>query len=113
MSYYTRVTFEFSEEPPNADEVSKTVRDWLIAQGGCAVEAILEDFQRGWDEGTTEFSDLVSHDVDRLMLEVSAQYPEVRFFVRGMGEEFDDVWLRQFEGGKVVFQVGPFGPEGE
>jgi hypothetical protein len=42
------------------------------------------------------------------MTHLSAQYSKTRFYVRGMGEEFNDVWLRQFEGGKTVFALGPF-----
>ena len=33
------------------------------------------------------------------------------FFVRGMGEEFSDVWLRLFKGGKVILRAGPFEDE--
>jgi hypothetical protein len=42
------------------------------------------------------------------MTNLSAHYRGIRFFVRGMGEEFTDVWLRQFEAGEIVFRVGPF-----
>jgi hypothetical protein len=75
-----------------------------------AVDDVLQDFRRGWTEGQTDFSDLVCHDVEGLMKSVSARYPGVRFFVRGMGEEFSDVWLRQFEAGQIVFALGPFEP---
>jgi hypothetical protein len=108
MSYYTRVTLEFSDEPPSVDDVSATAMEWLSAQNLYAVEDVLKDFRRGWSEGYTEFNGLVSQDIEGLMVHVSARFPSIRFYVRGMGEEFNDVWLRQFENGKIVFSAGPF-----
>jgi len=108
LSYFTRVTFEFSGEPPGVDEASTTVRAWLLAQNLYAVEDVLQDFRRGWTEGHADFSDLVSQDIEGLMANLSAKHSGIRFYVRGMGEEFNDVWLRQFEAGEIVFRVGPF-----
>jgi hypothetical protein len=113
VSYYTRVTIEFSADPPGVDEALTAARAWLVAQRAYAVDAVLSDLRRGWTEGQTEFSDLVCQDVEGLMGAVSAQHPGIRFYVRGMGEEFTDVWLRQFESGRVVFAVGPFEPGDE
>ena len=45
------------------------------------------------------------------MEHVSAGFPGLVFFVRGMGEEFPDVWLRLFRDGKIIFRVGPFEEE--
>ncbi len=106
MSYYTRVTFDFTDEPPT-NRVAETACQWLTAQNCYAVEDHLEDFLRGWTEGATELKGFLSQEMEELMLSISAKYPESRFYVRGMGEEFGDV-LRQFEGGKIVFKVGPF-----
>ena len=108
MSYYTRVTFEFSDTPPSVEDVAKIAHSWLVAQNCYGVEDVIEDFLRGWAEGRTDFKGLVCRDVEGLMASLSSQYPTIRFFVRGMGEEFNDVWLRQFEGGKIIFKLGPF-----
>jgi hypothetical protein len=108
VSYYTRITFDFSDVPPGAEEASTVVRSWLMAQNLYAVDDVLADFLRGWTDGYTEFSDLVSQDIEGLMQAVSVQYPTIRFYVRGMGENFNDVWLRQFQNGKIVFTLGPF-----
>lgn len=108
MSYYTRVRFGFSEDPPGIDEVSTIVRSWLSGQNH-DVEDKLDDFVRGWTpEGETDFCGLWSDDIEDLMINVSSHYPDIVFYVRGMGEEFEDVWLRRFEGGKVTFTLGPF-----
>ncbi len=71
------------------------------------------NFRRGWKEGSTEFNGLVVQDVEGLMTKVSSAFPGIRFYVRGMGEEYADVWLRQFEGGTVVNAIGPFEDEVE
>jgi hypothetical protein len=108
VSYTTRVTFAFSDERPLESDVSEIARSWLVSQNLYAVEDVLSDFLHGWTEGQTDFQDLVSQDIEGLMASVSAQYSGIRFYVRGMGEEFGDVWLRQFEDGKTVFSLGPF-----
>jgi hypothetical protein len=108
MSYYSRVTFEFSDEPPAIDNVANIARSWLSEQNLYAVDDVVEDLRRGWSEGHTDFCDLVSQDIEGLMMHLSTKYPGRRFYVRGMGEEFHDVWLRQFESGRVVFRMGPF-----
>lgn len=108
LSYYTRVRFDFSDEPPEIEEVSAIVRSWLSDQN-YDVDEKLDDFVRGWiPEGETDFCGLCSDDIEDLMTNVSSHYPHIRFYVRGMGEEFGDVWLRVFEGGKMTFTLGPF-----
>ena len=59
VSYYTRVTFEFSHVPPGVEDVSKVARSWLEAQKLYAVDDVLEDFLRGWTDGQTDFNGLV------------------------------------------------------
>jgi len=108
MSYYTHVTFEFSDEPPSAEDVSKVARSWLTAQNLYAVDDVIVLLLRGWTTGQTDFKGLVSQDIDGLMASISAQFPGIRFYVRGMGEEFRDVWLREYENGAIVFKLGPF-----
>jgi hypothetical protein len=110
LSYYTRVTFAFSEvEPPGVDDVSKIARAWLEAhQDYYAVDAVLGTFLDGWATGEALFKGIDSEDIEGLMASVSAHYPEIYFYVRGMGEDFNDVWLRQFKDGKTMFGLGPF-----
>ena len=108
MSYYTRVRIELSDASSAVDEVASIVRSWLTAQRVYAVEDVLEDFRRGWIQGETDFNNLVCEDIEEMMANISTHYPELRIYVRGMGEEFHDVWLRIFENRKAVFKLGPF-----
>lgn len=108
MSYYTHVTIEFSSEPPAVEEASEIARAWLTEQRVYAVSDVLENLARGWETGRTQFKGMVSQDIERLMQAISEEYPDLLIYVRGMGEEFEDVWLRQFQGGMTVFRLGPF-----
>ena len=108
MSYYTHVEFEFSDEPPAIDIVLAAARTYLEAQNLYAVDAVLSDLRTAWEQGSADFSDLRSEDVEALMQSVSAACPNLRFHIRGTGEEFRDTWVRELEGGKVVYSVGPF-----
>ena len=46
--------------------------------------------------------------LDELLTGISARCPDVAFGVQGRGEELRDVWVREYQGGKVVFEQGPF-----
>jgi hypothetical protein len=112
MSYYTHVRFEFSEEPP-VDKMSHAARAWLTAQNLYSVDDVMEDLVRGWNEGQTDFKGLVSEDIEGLMTAVSKSFPNICFSVRGMGEDFTDLWLREFESGKILTAEGPFEDDDE
>ena len=32
----------------------------------------------------------------------------MRFYVRGIGEDFSNMWLREYFNGETVFSAGPF-----
>ncbi|HEV2294357.1 MAG TPA: hypothetical protein VGR35_10905 [Tepidisphaeraceae bacterium] len=107
MSYHTHVDFQFSDEPP-IDSVLDRARIYLEARGIYAVDDLLEDLRAGFEEGNGLFNKFMSHDFEGLMEHVSAGFPGITFYVRGMGEEYGDVWLRQFADGKTTARTGPF-----
>jgi hypothetical protein len=108
MSYYTRVEFAFSDEPPAFDAVLPAARAHLEAQNLYAVDAVLGDLRTAWEKGSTDLNRLVSSDVEGLVKSISAAFPSIRFIVRGTGEEMRDLWLRECEAGEVVHSIGPF-----
>jgi hypothetical protein len=112
MSYHTHVDFQISDEVP-IEAVIERAREYLSAQGVYAVDDLLEDLKVGLEEGSGLFNTFVSHDFEGLMQHVSAGFPGITFYVRGMGEEYEDVWLRQFEGGKTTASTGPFEDNGD
>ncbi|MDB5324029.1 MAG: hypothetical protein JWN40_5660 [Phycisphaerales bacterium] len=111
MSYYTHVDFAFSDEPPPAEIVLAAARTHLEARNLYAVDAVLSDLSVAWQKGSTDFNGLVSQDVEALMKSVSKACPDLKFIVRGAGEEMRDIWVREIEGGEVVYSIGPFDEE--
>ena len=111
MSYFTHVDFQFSDELPAMPAILDTARVYLTAQAHYSVDDVLDSLGRGLADGNFLFKGLVSQDFDGLMTAISAAFPSIRFYVRGMGEEYGDVWLRQFEGGKAIARTGPFEDE--
>ena len=111
MSYYTRVDFAFSDEPPAADAVLAAARAHLESKNLYAVDDVLSDLAAAWQKGSTQFNDLTSQDVEEMMQSVSKAFPDLLFIVRGAGEEMRDVWVREIEGGKTVYTIGPFDEE--
>ncbi len=107
MSYHTHVDIQLSDELP-IDAALKRAREYLTAQGIYSVDDLLEDLKVGFEEGSSLFNTFASDDFEGLMQHLSAGFPSIIFYVRGMGEEYEDVWLRQFEGGKTTASTGPF-----
>ncbi|MGF6148113.1 Uncharacterised protein [Kingella potus] len=54
------------------------------------------------------FNGLDTLTVIGLFDEIARQFPAVRFYVRGIGEEFSNMWLREYFNGEAVFSAGPF-----
>lgn len=46
--------------------------------------------------------------LDELLIRISSRWPDVAFGVQGRGEELRDVWVREYRGGEIVFEQGPF-----
>ncbi|HWE35080.1 MAG TPA: hypothetical protein VG406_00800 [Isosphaeraceae bacterium] len=112
MSYYTNVEFTFSDDPPDFEAVLSRARSYLEArEREYAVDFILEQLRHALEEEKGDFKGLWSDDIDGLMEHISAGFPGRAFYVRGMGEEFADVWIRLYRDGKIVFRVGPFEEE--
>lgn len=106
MSYYTQVEFHFATEAPSFTIVEECVRAQFDAES-YGVDAIVDILREGWDEGKAEFNRMQCSDFEGLMSRISARFPEQQMAVRGIGEEWRDLWLREFVGGKVVFSAGP------
>jgi hypothetical protein len=107
MSYYTRVEFQFADEPPPFDAVAETARAHFDPER-YGVDDIVTLLRRAWDDGVSEFNRMESSDFEGFMVRLSQRYPDHHMCVRGSGEEWRDYWLREFEGGKVSFRAGPF-----
>jgi hypothetical protein len=106
MSYFTEVEFLFSDEAPPFEVVADCARAEFDAID-YGVDDLVDILRGAWEDGKAEFNRMECSDIERLMCRVSQRFPASRMCVRGSGEEWRDFWLREFEGGKVVFSAGP------
>ena len=121
MSYYTEIRISFFGEefkrplwkrgPISADMLLAEARSWLDQSEwrGSPVDDIMGRLTPGFESGSTSLLDLGSFDITRMFLAISKKYPTVTLRVWGHGESWKDVWTREFKGGEVTFEQGPFG----
>ncbi len=70
---------------------------------------IVYDFDAALDEPFSYgFTDMSSAQVIELLSFVAGAFPDVRFYARGVGQAFGDMWLREFHNDNIVFAEGPF-----
>ncbi len=110
MSYYTNVEIRFSGETPPFAAMAECVRTFFDSKR-YAIDDIVSDIEREWTNGRFTVNGLAHLDLEGLIGALSSKYPELRMYVRGAGEEPRDLWLREFQAGKIIFSGGPFEPE--
>lgn len=113
MSYYTGLEFTFANGPPDFRAVLERAQSYLESHRDTYpdVTFVLDQVRHALEKEMGDIKGLDSDDIEGLMTHVSAGFPGVVFYVRGIGEEFPDVWLRLFKDGKVIFRAGPFEDE--
>ena len=107
MSYDTFFNLKWESETPTINEVARVLAMVKAGQpdgylrGLAASQAMFEQEETWWTsilEGENETS-WYEHQFD--MARVSSLWPEVRFELRGHGEEHDDSWAEYYLAGKV------------
>lgn len=111
MSFHTRVwVHPFDGEPINVALVRPALAAFLDESG------IHHDTLKTLDAACasalpssepTLFS-LDSYFLVTLFEYLAQQLPSASFAVQGLGEETRDIWVREFAGGTVQFEAGPF-----
>lgn len=113
MSYYTRVHI-------NRDDLETASTDGIIDAVGYYIqnvgwsEDLLADLRESLDGSDCDgalVNKLWCPEIEDMMLYISRAFPTVGFGARGFGEEFRDIWIREFRDGKVTFAHGPFDEE--
>ncbi len=108
MSYYTFANLQYLDgETIDLSELNGDLLKLLDENG--LHHDVSKDMANLFSKGEAFFnlyggSAILEH----LLRWVSAQRPFVVFGVQGRGEELRDVWVREFQGGAVQFEQGPF-----
>jgi hypothetical protein len=107
MSYHVRFDMLWSGgdldsgNEKDVDRVLACVREYVAREGRYAVEDFLADFREALMGETALINHWYEPYAVEVMKFVSSHFPETLFGVRGVGEEFDDVWVRYFKNGRV------------
>jgi len=89
MGYYTTFKIEASESKIMEEFLAKDVRSY-----GEIFEAIFDE-----DGDSHDSYKWYDHESD--MKEVSKEFPNVLFTLKGEGEEAGDIWIKYFKNGKM------------
>jgi hypothetical protein len=106
MSYYTH--FEISRQAETTDAVLDFIGAYIKKKGWS--EDCLADFREAL-EGVGAVNKIFGEDLEELVHAISTVFPSGWFGVRGFGEEFRDIWIREFRAGELIFSNGPFAEE--
>lgn len=94
MGYYTRFDLEIKPEQTEAHEL-EIIKAIMAKICDCSPEAIADD------EAEYCFDDSLKwYDHDEDMIEISKQFPDVLFILKGEGEDHDDMWRNYYHNGE-------------
>ncbi len=108
MSYYTFANLQYLDGGAiNPSEFDEGLAAMLVDRGlhRHVGDGLKDLFMRG-EAFFTFYGGSAA--LETLLQWVSMQRPDVAFGVQGRGEELRDVWVREFLGGNVTFEQGPF-----
>ncbi|MGB4881941.1 MAG: hypothetical protein WBO82_02730 [Neisseria sp.] len=112
MGYYTRLELQWDNtdkrhQPFTLSDANYVITQWLNER------SLSNDVLMDWHTLQEEpfgycFNSLSKNQLIELLEIIASAFPHVHFYARGMGEDFTDVWLREFANGKVIKSIGPF-----
>ena len=107
MSFYTALEIAYTGdwEPPDIDTVSEKILHLLDSDG--IHHDVLQNIRVAFDTGKADFFVHAAY-LAQLIQSISEFFPNCSFEARGLGEEFRNTWVRSFEDGKLIFEVGPW-----
>jgi hypothetical protein len=114
MSSHSQLSLSWNDSDRAAgslqvDQVVESARDFVHQQGWS--EDVLEDLRSSCNSdllGEPGFNGVMSYGIIEMIKSVSEAYPDTTFYAKGAGEEFGDLWLREFRAGVEQRRQGPF-----
>ena len=119
MSYYTRLELQWDDADYalgtlTPEMVCAAAEDFILRSGWS--RAVLDDLRvsaAGKSLGNWGYNDVCAEALIEMFREISRAFPVITFFVRGIGEDMVDTWIREFRAGEVIAKFGPFEPSAE
>ncbi len=114
MGYYTRLELQWNSDN-GQDTFALTDADSIIIQW-LDEHGQSHDVLMDWHTLREEpfgycFNSLSKGQLIELLDTIAQAFPHIHFYARGMGEDYTDVWLREFENGVAIKAIGPFEPD--
>lgn len=110
--YRTRLELRWDDSQYEDGEFSPQkleplVAEWLEKHG--FDPNTKHDFDATIDEPFSYgFTGMSSEQLIALLANIAQEFPTMHFYVRGAGESFGDMWLREFHNGQIIFSAGPY-----
>jgi hypothetical protein len=107
MSIHSRLEIAYGEGPCpiDLDEIADEILKIFKAE--TLDDVLLNNFRDAFEVGGAALpvpGDITLEVVER----IASLCPETTLFARFCGEDFRETWIREFEGGKATFAVGPW-----
>ncbi len=109
MSWWTSVDFDYLGDTPEFDIEDARAEIELMVSANKYHAHVAGDICDLITKKKASFK-IISYAAIELFSILAARFPDISFAVRGRGEDIRDIWLREYEGGKTTFALGP--PEG-
>jgi nucleoid-associated protein YejK len=110
MSHYTWVQFDVQgDEEISRDALMACARKRLEEANCYAVEEMMADLRKSFENNGAYFA-VYPEDIDLMVQAMARQFSQHVIGFRAVGEEFHNVWLRQYRGDEALVDIGPFEP---
>jgi len=107
MSYYTH--FQIARDAEDIEAILNFIKAYAQKKGWH--EDCISGFRDALETNAGSVNKIYGDDLTDLVRAISTVFPRTWFGVRGFGEEFRDIWIREFRAGEVIFSNGPFDEE--
>ncbi|MCS7022658.1 MAG: hypothetical protein NZU63_12630 [Gemmataceae bacterium] len=85
----------------HVEEVMKAIEKFIRAAGGGPFDWYDLDWYRELIVGHRQSFNYYRSTVEPILIHLSELYPDAVIVVRGLGEATDDMWLKEYRGGRV------------
>lgn len=114
MDYYSCVELSWDDTDRSDGELN--IDDILLRARSFIDEMewsldLLEDIEISASNdaiGNWAYNRMEAVDIIALFHNVAVGFPDVSFYIRGMGENFGDMWMREIRGHEILEEIGPF-----